>query len=241
MPLLGLIGFPLTHSFSPQYFQSIFLSEGLKNWDYQLFPLPDIHALPELLRTQQELLAFNVTIPHKAAVLSFCQEQSEEVTAIGAANLVLVNRVDQSLKAFNTDVWGFENSLFPWYQGGKRALIIGSGGSSKAVQFVLKNKGIPIDVLSRSKPESSTILHLSHYDLIVNCTPLGMLHHQADPLYPLPYHQINTQHSFFDLVYNPQETAMMKVFAAAGAQTKNGLEMLHLQADRAWQLIKQAL
>jgi shikimate dehydrogenase len=239
MPLLGLIGYPLSHSFSPQFFKGKFESLGLTDWDYQLFPLPDITALPSLL-DNHELIALNVTIPHKQSVLRFCTELSPEVKAIGAANLIIISRPDQHkaiLKAHNTDYYGFSESLRHWYGAEEgKALILGTGGSSKAVQYALSIMNIHYDVVGRHSTLNYQNIELGDYKLIINCTPVGMKYSESETL-PLPYEQVHEGQFFYDLVYNPSETAMMKLFADKGVIVKNGLEMLHLQAERTWEIV----
>ncbi len=240
MPLLGLIGYPLAHSFSPAYFKQKFKDENLLEWDYQAFPLKDLDELPAFLNSQSELIGFNVTIPHKTEVLKYCNTLSEEVEKIGAANFILIHPETKLLSAYNTDYLGFTQSLKSWYTGNGPALVLGNGGSSKAIQFALDKLQIPYDVCSRKGELNYSNLDLSQYTLIVNCTPIGMSNStQSLPMeLELPYQQINSKHFFYDLVYNPENTAMMQQFAAKGARVKNGLEMLHLQADIAWDMIK---
>jgi shikimate dehydrogenase len=239
MPLLGLIGYPLAHSFSPAYFKQKFKEENRIDWDYQIFPIPEIDQLPELIALHPNLIGFNVTIPHKTEVLKYCHTQSEEVEEIGAANFILIDPETKLLSAFNTDYWGFAVSLKTWYHGNRRALVLGNGGSSKAIQYALKSLKILFDVCSRHGTLNYRNLDLSQYDLLVNCTPVGMSGNlnEKDCL-DLPYHQINSSHNFYDLVYNPENTAMMQKFADNGAKVKSGLEMLYLQADKAWDMVK---
>ena len=244
MPLLGLTGYPLAHSFSPAYFKQRFEAEGLDGWDYRLFPLEDLRGLPELIRHEPELLALNVTIPHKQDVLQYCSSISEEAAAIGAANLILIERESTgfTLRAHNTDHFGFSESLRKAKTSiNGRALILGSGGSSKAVAYALKQMQIPFDVAGRSLPLNYGNLDLAAYSLIVNCSPVGM--QRSDPagyptLLPLNYDAAHAGQLFYDLVYNPAETDMMQRFSARGASVMNGLNMLHLQADKAWEIIK---
>jgi shikimate dehydrogenase len=238
MPLMGLIGYPLAHSFSPGYFKEKFKLEDLSDWDYQAFPLTEINKLPELISLHPNLIGFNVTIPYKSEVLKYCNSQSDEVKAIGAANFILIDPETKFLSAYNTDYWGFTQSLETWYTGNGRALILGNGGSSKAIQYALEKLQIPFDVCSRKGDLNYRNLDLSQYSLIVNCTPVGMSGNtDKDGLLDLPYHQINSSHYFYDLVYNPETTGMMQKFADRGAKAKNGLEMLHLQADKAWEML----
>lgn len=239
MPLLGLIGYPLAHSFSPAYFKQKFKDENLLDWDYQAFPLKDLDGLPAFLNSQSELIGFNVTIPHKTEVLKYCNTLSEEVEKIGAANFILIHPETKLLSAYNTDYWGFAQSLKTWYTGEGRALVLGNGGSSKAIQYALELLQKSFDVCSRNGELNYSNLDLSQYDLIVNCTPIGMSSNkELSEELELPCQQINCTHFFYDLVYNPDNTAMMQRFAAKGAKVKNGLEMLHLQADKAWEMIQ---
>jgi shikimate dehydrogenase len=239
MPLLGLIGYPLAHSFSPAYFKLKFKEGNHIDWDYQVFPIPEIDQLPELIALHPNLIGFNVTIPHKTEVLKYCHILSEEVEEIGAANFILIDPETKLLSAYNTDYWGFSQSLETWYTGNGRALILGNGGSSKAIQYALKSLKILFDVCSMNGDLNYSNLDLSQYSLLVNCTPVGMSGNlnEKDCL-DLPYHQINSSHNFYDLVYNPENTAMMQKFAAHGAKVKSGLEMLHLQADKAWEMLR---
>jgi len=239
MPLLGLIGYPLGHTFSPTYFKQKFKAENISDWDYQAFPISDIGLLPDLIFSHPNLVGFNVTIPYKTEVLNFCFSQSAEVEAIGAANFILIEPTSKSLSAYNTDFWGFAESLKTWYNGNGKALVLGNGGSSKAIQYALKILQISFEVCSRKGGLNYSNIDLSKYDLVVNCTPVGMSGNtDNDGLLDLPYHQIGSAHYFYDLVYNPENTSMMQHFKANGAKVKNGLEMLHLQADRAWEMVK---
>lgn len=240
MRLLGLTGFPLGHSFSPAYFRSKFEQLGLHEWDYRLFPLENSSDIRPLFEREPNLVALNVTIPHKKAACMLADKQSEEARTIGAANLLIANRDKGGLEiaAFNTDAGAFEQSLDNWYlHTGKKALIFGSGGSSKAVACVLKRKGIAFDICGRTSELRYDILNLTYYGLIVNCTPVGMSGGPAEGALPLPYGQAGPDHFFFDLVYNPLDTPSMKCFRDQGASVKNGLEMLHFQADRTWELV----
>ncbi|MES2619264.1 MAG: shikimate dehydrogenase, partial [Bacteroidota bacterium] len=194
MPLLGLTGYPLSHSFSPAYFAEKFRLLNLHNWSYQLFPLEDISGIQSLISEQPDLIALNVTIPHKQAILPYCGWLSEEVKAIGAANLVLIDRLSGApmLKAYNTDHYGFEKSLETWY--GKhsgRALVMGTGGASKAIQYSLQKQGRAFDLVGRSTTLQYSDLDLSAYELIINCTPAGMKNGSAESLLPLPYEKVH--------------------------------------------------
>jgi shikimate dehydrogenase len=243
MPIIGLIGYPLAHSFSPQYFKDKFKTLGLTDWDYQLFPLEHIQDLPALINKHQDLLALNITIPHKESVLRFCTELNPDVQHIGAANLLTIDRTGNTtthLKAYNTDYYGFTESLSGWYkQIHGKTLVLGTGGSSKAVQYALSKLQLDFDVAGRRSKLNYENLDLSQYQLIVNCTPVGMYSEtiKSEKILPLPYDMVNEHHLFYDLVYNPGETEMMKLFENHGAKVKNGLQMLHLQAEHAWTII----
>ncbi|MEZ4805742.1 MAG: shikimate dehydrogenase [Bacteroidia bacterium] len=244
MPLIGLVGYPLGHSFSPKYFSNKFKELNIKDWEYKAFPIKNINDINQLVLDNSDLIAFNVTIPHKESILDYCEFLSEEVEEIGACNLVLVERtIDNriSLSAYNTDHYGFSKSLKSWLKHKpKKALVLGSGGSSKAVQYALKQWKVEFDEVGRTSfPIQYKNLNLKSYDLIINCTPVGMYqeHSNQNKILPLPYEKINSKMHFFDLVYNPIETEMMKLFADRNAQVKNGIEMLHLQANRTWEIV----
>lgn len=247
MPLIGLIGYPLGHSFSPSYFKAKFVELGLNDWDYSLFPLTSLTQLPELIVKHPDLVALNVTIPYKTAVLPFCHSQSDAVEVIGASNLLLIDRrhEDIQLHAHNTDVEGFKKSLVKAIDiNQKQALIFGTGGASKAAEFVLNDLHIPYTVIGRNTQPNYQNVNVSKYNLFINCTPVGMYKSNADyavEKLPIHYEAITSDSVFFDMVYNPTETAMMKAFMANGAIAVNGLEMLHLQADAAWKIIQDSL
>jgi len=194
-----------------------------------------------MIRQNPELIGFNVTIPYKQSVLAYCTHVSPEVVAIGASNCISIKRLHgekHELTAYNTDYFGWMESLKTWYFPSKnKALVLGSGGSSKAIQYALNTLHIPFEVAGRTLPLNYTNINLQTFDLIINCTPAGMLNQTLKELH-LPYQQIDTSMHFYDLVYNPSETAMMAHFKAAGAQVKNGLEMLHLQADKSWEIFQ---
>ena len=242
MPLLGLIGFPLSHSFSPRFFMSKFERLGLHDWDYRLFPIEHISELPQLIENHKDLVALNVTIPHKQHVLRFCGTLSDEAAAIGASNLITIKRNGHlnELKAYNTDYYGFTESISDWYrQIHGKALVLGTGGASKAIQYALKQLNIDFDVAGRSGPLTYQNIRLSSYQLIINCTPVGMYRENGSPeeCLPLHYEDVRRDHHFYDLVYNPEYTVMMRKFEEKGARVKNGLQMLYLQAERAWTII----
>jgi shikimate dehydrogenase len=247
MRRFGLIGYPLSHSFSRKYFKNKFLEENIIDSSYQLLPIQDINELPSILMQLPELEGFNVTIPHKINVIPFLNEVDETATAAGAVNTVKVTREDDNvkLKGYNTDVYGFEMSLKPLLQPNHyKALILGSGGASKAVEYVFKKLGITYMVVSRIKdtnnPISVTYTDLNEYaiknfPLIVNTTPLGMFP-EVDTCPDIPYQYLTEDNFLYDLVYNPDETQFMAYGKEKGSITQNGLSMLKLQAEKAWQI-----
>lgn len=235
----GLIGFPLTHSFSKKYFEKKFLSEQIKNATYNLYPIESIIDLPALI-LKQNLNGLNVTIPYKESVLEFCSHVSNEVEAIGAANCLKIS--SNKISAFNTDIIGFEQSIKPLIKPQHtNALILGTGGSSKAVQFVMSKLGISTLLVSRSKFENGITYSLLNEEtihsntIIINTTPLGMFP-DVDALPTIPYHAISQKHLVVDLIYNPAQTAFLQRAQAQGAVIKNGLEMLTIQAEESWRI-----
>lgn len=235
----GLIGFPLTHSFSVRYFAEKFEKEGIKDASYQNFPLESIEELPDLIHNQK-LDGFNITIPYKEAVIEYLDSVDTDAEAIDAVNCVKIT--DGKLKGYNTDVYGFRESLKKFIgERSPKALILGTGGSSKAVSHALSELDIPYSFVSRRKKAEwytyadLTPAVLGTYQLIINTTPLGMFPNM-DGFVPLPYEALTSEHFLYDLIYNPAETQFLKMGREHGAQTKNGLEMLHLQAERNWEI-----
>lgn len=246
MRRFGLIGYPLSHSFSKRYFGQKFEHEGIADAEYELYPLPDLKKLPELL-SQPNLFGLNVTIPWKQDVLEYVSAMEPAVEQIGAAN-VLKREKDGTWKAYNSDYHGFLHAidlLKPedgW--AGTQVLVFGTGGSSKAIVFALREIGCAVKTVSRLPVEGI----LSYADLspellarntmLVNCTPVGM--HPDDHLcLPMPYEAIGTGHICIDLIYNPEETLFLKNCRLQGARTQNGLAMLYAQAEKAWEIWNQ--
>ncbi len=246
MHLLGLIGYPLGHSFSQRYFTEKFAREGIANARYEPFPLPDLHALPQLLRQHPDLRGFNVTIPHKQAILPHLHALDAAARHIGAVNTVVV-RPDGTLHGYNTDYIGFRDALTAWAgaylarlkEG--QALILGTGGSAQAVAYALQQLGIGCRFVSRypTMPQQLGYEALEkpelweEISLVVNTTPLGM-YPNTDTCPPLPFERLKAQHWVFDLVYNPAETLLLQRAKRQGAHTTNGLDMLYRQAEAAW-------
>lgn len=239
MDKYGLIGYPLGHSFSKIYFTEKFQKEGLSS-TYELFPLSAITEFPELIEGNPELRGLNVTIPYKESVMTYLTDLSPEAKAIGAVNVIKID--GDRLTGYNSDYIGFRDSLKPMLRDEiTEALVLGSGGASKAVCHALRVLGINPTVVSRHPSEGMigykdiTSEVMEKNLLIVNTTPLGMAPNiEAAP--DIPYHLLSDRHICYDVVYNPSETLFMKKAAAAGARVKNGLEMLHLQAENAWKI-----
>ncbi|MFK7908246.1 MAG: shikimate dehydrogenase [Chitinophagales bacterium] len=241
MHTFGLIGYPLSHTFSPTYFSEKFYQEGIEATTYHAFPLPSIEDLPELIEKTPNLEGLNVTIPYKEAVIPFLDAISEEAEAIGAVNTIRIDK-DGKKTGFNTDVYGFEMSLKPFLKSHhQKALILGTGGAAKAVSYVLQKLNIECRLVSRSpsggqlnyKDINEEVMRTHH--LLVNTTPLGMapkIHDFPD----VPYEFVNEKHLFFDLIYNPEKTVFLIKGNLKGAAFKNGLEMLYLQAERSWEI-----
>ena len=244
MTTYGLIGYPLGHSFSRKFFTEKFEKEGI-DAQYLNFEIPNIEKFPEVIKNHPELRGLNVTIPYKQQVMQYLDDISEEAKAIGAVNVVKCQlstvNCQPHLTGYNSDVIGFVESIKPLLQPHhKKALILGTGGASKAIRYGLEKKlGLETLFVSRSAREGMityeevTAEVLKEYEVIVNCSPVGMFPH-VDECPALPYEAMNENNLLYDLVYNPLETLFMKKGAAQGATVKNGLEMLHLQAIASW-------
>jgi shikimate dehydrogenase len=238
----GLIGYPLGHSFSKAYFSGKFQKMGLNDFTYELYPLSQIDEVHKVLGS--DVFGLNVTIPYKEAILCYLNDIDAVAWKIGAAN-TLVRTGPNSWKGFNTDASGFKASLLDWFGDRplpKKALILGSGGSSKAVSFVLRNLDIIPTVVSRSdkgdlRYEDVTREVMEQNHLIINTTPLGM-----DPdlttCPQIPFQALTSDHWLFDLVYNPANTVFLTRGQQSGSKTKNGMDMLYLQAEDAWSIWK---
>ncbi|WP_024990050.1 shikimate dehydrogenase family protein [Segatella albensis] len=245
MEKYGLIGYPLGHSFSKNYFNEKFENEGISA-KYINFEIPNIQNLPEVIDSNPELQGFNVTIPYKEKVISYLDSVSPEARAIGAVNVVKVTHKGNKvvLKGYNSDVIGFTRSIEPMLEPcHKKALILGTGGASKAINYGLKSLGLETLFVSRFERENTiqyekiTPEIIKEYNVIVNCTPVGMYPH-ADECPLLPYEAMDTHTLLYDLIYNPDQTLFMRKGAEQGATVKNGLEMLLLQAFASWDFWK---
>ena len=243
MDKYGLIGYPLGHSFSISYFNDKFADEGI-NARYENFEISSIDQLQEVLDTNPNLRGLNVTIPYKEKVIEFLDSITPEAQAIGAVNVIRVSHEGKKtkLKGYNSDVIGFTKSIEPmldsnWH---KKALILGTGGASKAINYGLKSLGLETVFVSRyQRPgtiqyESITPEVIREYNVIVNCTPLGM-YPKTEECPQLPYEAMDSHTILYDLIYNPDETLFMKRGREQGAEVKNGLEMLLLQAFASWE------
>ena len=242
MDKYGLIGHPLGHSFSISYFNEKFQNEGI-DAEYVNFDLPSIDALPEVLASNPDLKGLNVTIPYKEKVLSCLDSVTPEARAIGAVNVIRVIHKGNNikLKGYNSDVIGFTKSIEPMLdKNHKKALILGTGGASKAVKFGLNSLGLETVYVSRyERPgtiqyETLTPEIVKEYNVIVNCTPVGMFP-RTDECPNIPYEALDEDSILYDLLYNPDETLFMYKGRKQGATVKNGLEMLLLQAFSSWE------
>lgn len=241
--MYGLIGRPLGHSFSADFFNTKFKKDNIDEV-YNLFPLPDINSLPTLLDEHPDLKGLNVTIPYKQQVIPFLDSLSPEASEIGAVNVIKIIHRDgrRLLHGFNSDAIGFRNSIAPLLRPEmKKALVLGTGGASKAVVYVLKALGLDVTMVSRSRHAGAISYAdvppeiISDHLVIVNTTPLGMWPN-TDEAPDIPYSLLTPDHLLFDLVYNPEVTAFMAKGREKGATVKNGLEMLHGQALAAWDI-----
>jgi shikimate dehydrogenase len=244
MRLFGLIGYPLEHTFSPSYFAKKFEREGITDCDYKAFPLAALDELTSLLGKYPELEGLNVTKPYKQMVLNYLNSVEGKAYKIGAVNTIKIKFLDKGphLKGFNTDIKAFEQSLEPFLsKEHQHALILGSGGASKAVLFVLEEFGITYKLISRNPGENRityeelTKSHVRDCNLIINTTPIGT-YPRTEEAPPIPYDAIEPAHFVYDLVYNPSETLLMQKAKAQGATVKNGQEMLELQAEESWRI-----
>jgi shikimate dehydrogenase len=245
MRVFGLIGYPLSHSFSKKYFTEKFVEENIPDCKYELFEIKEIGLLPKIIEQNPDLRGLNVTIPYKESVIKYLDEISPAAKRIKAVNVIKVEK-DGRLIGYNSDYDGFKGSLLHFLPSdfqnmSLKALVLGSGGAAKAVRVVLEDLSIPYQIVSRKDSDNSIAYEqvkdsfVDDYKLVINTTPLGMYPHIKDSPY-LPYASYGKEHFFFDLVYNPLETLFMLKAKARGAKAKNGLEMLHLQAEKAWQI-----
>jgi len=244
MKRLGIIGVKLGHSFSKQYFEAKFSNENIEGYSYDVFPMPSLDNFREWLNVNKDITGLSVTIPYKISIIPFLDELDNGAKAIGAVNTIKIINTGgrQILKGYNTDVYGFSESLKKYLQPHHRAaLVLGTGGASKAVGYALEKSGIPYQKVSRFK--AGDVLTYNDLNeeiikintLLINTTPLGM-YPDVIGFPQIPYDAISPSHLVFDLIYNPPETMLLKKALAQGAIALNGLEMLHLQAEKAWEI-----
>jgi shikimate dehydrogenase len=245
MKLFGLIGNPLSHSYSQDYFNLKFEKENLMDCQYRLFPVESLEGLQDIISDNPELVGLNVTIPFKKMMLNYLHEADPVTKETGAVNCIKIDRTAGSplLLGYNTDVYGFEHSLKPllksWHT---QALILGSGGAAGAVAYVLKSLKIDHIFVSRNPGQKNQIGYpalnrklVEEHLLIIQTTPVGMFP-DTGMCPDIPYKWITSGHLFFDLIYNPGETLFLKKGREKGAQIKNGLEMFYLQAEKSWEV-----
>ena len=242
MDKYGLIGYPLSHSFSIGYFNEKFANENI-DAQYINFEIPSIDNLVEVLSSNPQLRGLNVTIPYKEQVIRYLDSISPEAQAIGAVNVIRVSQKGNQtfLRGFNSDVIGFTKSIEPLLERyHRKALILGTGGAAKAVDYGLKSLGLETQMVSRSRKTGAITYDdvkaetIEEYNVLVNCTPLG-LYPNVDLCPTLPYNAMNSRTLLYDLLYNPDETLFMRKGREQGATVKNGLEMLLLQAFASWE------
>jgi shikimate dehydrogenase len=248
MKVFGLIGFPLTHSFSKKYFEEKFINEEIYNSIYENFEIKNINDLPALLESYPDLQGFNVTIPYKEDVKKYVDELDYSAQKVGAINVIKVTP-DHRLIGYNSDYYGFRASLESWL-GSKisfvSSLVFGTGGASKAVRVVLEDCNIPYKTVSRDEKKGDYVYYeliedqkiVEGHTLIINTTPIGMYPHVNEAPH-LPYDLLNENYHLYDLIYNPDETLFLRKGREAGANIKNGLEMLILQAEKSWEIWNQ--
>ena len=242
MKLYGLIGYPLTHSFSKKYFEEKFAAENISSAAFELFPLQEIGEFESLVSRNNNLRGLAVTIPYKESVIPFLNNTDPAAKEIGAVNCIKFSGGETT--GYNTDVTGFERSFLPLLKPHHtKALVLGTGGASKAVQYILKKHGIEFLLISRTNSGAGNMLTyenideniIREYRIIINCTPVGMSpDEESQPA--LPYHLLTADHLLYDLVYKPEETKFLQHGRKRGAIVKNGFEMLIIQAEENWRI-----
>lgn len=242
MKKLGLLGKNISYSFSRTYFKKKFEDENIKNISYENFDIENIDLFPSIIKNTKGLKGLNVTIPYKEQVIPFLEKINKKAKAIGAVNTIKITKKGK-LVGYNTDSYGFKNSLKPFVKSQhKKALILGTGGASKAVAYTLKDMGISYKYVSRRLSEGVDFSYdtLTENDIIenqiiINCTPLGTFPNIED-CPNIPYSVINKNHILFDLIYNPEETKFLQQGKQKGATIINGLNMLRFQAEKSWSI-----
>ncbi len=240
MKLFGLIGFPLTHSFSEKYFSDKFRKEEIEECKYELYPLENVEDVRFLFEVNKELIGLNVTIPYKESVIEYLDDLDDIAQKIGAVNCIKIDEIQRV--GYNTDYAGFRDSLKPLLKKHHtKALVLGTGGASKAVVYALNEMGIQTTLVSRKEGTNELTYQqltkeiIAQHPIIINCTPVGM--YPDIQLCPeIPYEFITAQHILYDLIYNPGKTLFLEKGEKQGATIKNGLQMLELQAEYAWEI-----
>jgi len=238
----GIIGKNISYSFSPKYFAEKFHKLGLDTYKYFNFDIPEIEEFPFILyHKEHEFKGLNVTIPYKESIMKYLNEIDDDAKGIGAVNTIKINE-NNELIGYNTDFYGFKESLAPLLkEHHKKALILGTGGASKAIAFALNKLNIEYKFVSRKVSENSYLYSmltesiLNEYSIIVNCSPIGT-HPNIEDAPNIPYQFISEKHLLYDLIYNPSETKFLEEGKKRGAQIKNGLQMLELQAEKSWEI-----
>ena len=245
MKKYGLIGYPLAHSFSPSFFAEKFYKDDIRDADYQAYPLENINEFKDLLKADNQLIGLNVTIPYKETIIPFLDEIDEVAAAVGAVNTISINPKNRRTKGFNTDVYGFEISLQKALKkqglNPQKALILGTGGAAKAIDYVLKKNDIETRFVSRN-PKNKELTYtdltqqiIENHTLIINTTPLGTAPN-TNAFPDIPYNYLTSKHFLYDLIYNPAKTIFLIKGNLKGTGIKNGLEMLYLQAEKSWEI-----
>tara|TARA_R110002073_G_scaffold40547_5_gene115011 strand:- start:120145 stop:120909 length:765 start_codon:yes stop_codon:yes gene_type:complete len=238
----GLVGHNISYSFSEKYFSDKFINLKLKGYQYQNFDISTIDKLPNLIANNEHLKGLNVTIPYKEAVVKYLDFIDSEAAKIGAVNTIKM-LPNKKLKGYNTDVYGFEHSIKPLLKGHhKKALILGTGGASKAIKYVLKKNNISVLFVSRTPKNKEEISYndltksrLESHTVIINCTPIGT-YPNSDECPNIPYQYLSPKHLLYDLIYNPTETLFLTKGLHKGCVISNGFKMLELQAEKSWEI-----
>lgn len=239
--IYGLIGRNIEYSFSKKYFTDRFEKDNLLDYSYVNFDIQDINEFPEIIKNNPNIAGLNVTIPYKESILPFLDKISKKATQIGAVNVIKITK-NNKLKGYNSDYYGFKKSIEPLLlPHHKKALILGTGGAAKAVAFALQELDILYTFVSREATENTidydrlNATTFDNFQIVINCTPVGTSPNTKE--FPLiPYQFFTEKHLAYDLIYNPEETQFLKKVKKKGALTKNGLQMLILQAEKAWKI-----
>jgi len=244
MRKFGLIGYPLGHSFSRKYFSEKFIRENIRDCSYDNYPLNSLDEFPDLISADPEICGLNVTIPYKTEILKYIDETGPGIEEIGAVNVLKIKRNENKIKiyGYNSDVTGIRESVIPYLRRNvKEALILGTGGGSRAVQYVLAGMGLKITLVSRSEKQGCITYKqispeiIGQADIVVNTTPLGM-YPDINTAPDIDYSLLNEKHILFDLVYNPEMTRFLKMGQERGCSVITGIKMLISQAERSWEI-----